>query len=488
MIKSKNIVVLLLGGVMMLTSCFRNPVTGKKELSFMSESQEISMGKEYDPMVVAEYGLYENPTLQSFINDKGKQMGAISHRPNLTYEFKILDSPIVNAFAVPGGYVYFTRGIMCYFNNEAEFAGVLGHEIGHIAARHSAKDQRDQILGQVLFMGGVIFSETFRQFADVAQQGMGLLFLKNSRAHETESDKLGVEYSTKIGYDAHYMANFFKTLQKLGGEDGAIPTFLSTHPDPGDRFIKTGQLADEIQKTVDRNTLKVNRNEYLRRIDGIIYGEDPKQGYVENSVFYHPELKFMFNVPTSWRLINSPSQIQMAPDDGKALMIMMLAPGTDLNQAARSVIEQNNLSVIETSDITQNGLTGIALLSDVKQDPNDPIAAQTEALKVLTYLLKYNDLIYVFHGLSSRSDFNRYFAEFQKTMKSFRQLTDQSKINKKPTLIRIVEASETKSLQQQLTQYRMPTERLRELALLNGMELNDTVTKGMLFKVFGENN
>src|SRR5690606_39156102 len=167
-------------------------------------------------------------------------MGAISHRSNLNYEFKILDSPIVNAFAVPGGYVYFTRGIMGFFNNEAEFAGVLGHEIGHIAAKHSARQQRDQILGQVLLMGGIIFSEKFRQFADVAQQGVGLLFLKNSRDHETESDKLGVEYSTKIGYDAREMAGFFQTFKKLGGDDGAIPSFLSTHPDPGDRYNKTG--------------------------------------------------------------------------------------------------------------------------------------------------------------------------------------------------------------------------------------------------------
>ena len=278
----------------------------------MSESQEISMGKEYDPSVVAQYGLYENPSLQAFITEKGKQMAAISHRPNLPYEFKILDSPVVNAFAVPGGYVYFTRGIMGHFNNEAEFAGVLGHEIGHVTAKHAARQQRDQLLGQILLMGGIIFSEKFRQFADVAQQGVGLLFLKNSRDHESESDKLGVEYSTKIGYDAHQMAGFFKTLKKLSPKDGAIPTFLSTHPDPEDRYNKTNQMATDVQKTLDPATLKVNRNNYLKMIDGIIYGEDPKQGYVENSVFYHPELKFQFNVPASWQLLNTPSQIQMA--------------------------------------------------------------------------------------------------------------------------------------------------------------------------------
>ena len=127
--------IIILGGLM-LSTCAVNPVTGKKELMFMSEEQEIALGQQSDPSIVAMYGLYEDETLQEFINKKGQEMAAISHRPHLKYEFKILDSPVVNAFALPGGYVYFTRGILAHFNNEAEFAGVLGHEIGHITARH----------------------------------------------------------------------------------------------------------------------------------------------------------------------------------------------------------------------------------------------------------------------------------------------------------------------------------------------------------------
>lgn len=481
----KNSLMLWLGSVLLvLSSCSRNPVTGKKELNFMSESQELSLGKESDPQIVAQYGVYENAGLQSFINEKGKQMGAISHRPNLTYEFKILDSPIVNAFAVPGGYVYFTRGIMCYFNNEAEFAGVLGHEIGHIAAKHSARQQRDQILGQVLFMGGVIFSEKFRQFADVAQQGMGLLFLKNSRDHETESDKLGVEYSTKIGYDARQMSEFFMTLKKLGGEDGAIPTFLSTHPDPGDRFNKTAQWAADIQKNMDVSKLKVNRNEYLKRIDGIIYGEDPKQGYVENNIFYHPELKFQFGVPNGWKLVNTPTQVQMAPSDGKALMLFGMAPGSDLQAAKNEVIKQYKLNVIESTNINVNGLPAIAILADVDQD-NTNGAQQTEAIKVLTYLISYDQKVFMFHGVSAKTDFNNYFGQFQNTMKTFKQLTDVTKINRKPTTVRIVTLNAPMTLQQALTENKMPSARFNELAMLNGMELSSKLEKGTLIKVLG---
>jgi predicted Zn-dependent protease len=178
----------------------------------MSKGQEIAMGQQSDPEIVAFFGLYDDERLQRFINEKGKQMAAVSHRKELPYEFKIVDSPVVNAFAVPGGFVYFTRGIMAHFNNEAEFAGVLGHEIGHITARHSAKQYSNAMLGQIGLVAGSVISPEFAQLADVAQQGLQLLFLKFGRDAESQSDKLGVEYSTKIGYDASEMAGFFSTL------------------------------------------------------------------------------------------------------------------------------------------------------------------------------------------------------------------------------------------------------------------------------------
>ena len=209
---------------LLLDSCAKNPVTGKSELMLMSKDQEIAMGKQSDPEIVAFFGLYQDEKLQNFIKQKGKEMATVSHRPDLPYEFKVVDSPVVNAFAVPGGFVYFTRGIMAHFNNEAEFAGVLGHEIGHITARHSAKQYSRAMLGQVGLVAGSIISPEFAQFADVAQQGLQLLFLKFGRDAESQSDKLGVEYSTKIGYDATEMADFFQTLDRLSSQSGSVPT------------------------------------------------------------------------------------------------------------------------------------------------------------------------------------------------------------------------------------------------------------------------
>ncbi len=299
-----NYFILSISFLIIAESCSVNPVTGKKEVILMSEAQEISMGKAYDPQVVASFGLYEDEKMQTFINEKGKEMGAISHRPQLNYEFKILDSPVVNAFAVPGGYVYFTRGIMAHFNNEAEFAGVLGHEIGHVTARHSAKQQSNQTLAQLGLIVGVIASKEIAKYAGLAQESLGLLFLKFGRDDESQSDQLGVEYSTKIGYDAHEMANFFNTLKRMraGSDSDPIPTFLSTHPDPTDRYQKVEEAATKWQAGKPQSNFKVNRDQYLRMIDGLIYGEDPRQGYVADNKFFHPGIEI--RISGSFRMEN----------------------------------------------------------------------------------------------------------------------------------------------------------------------------------------
>ncbi|HEX6333954.1 MAG TPA: M48 family metallopeptidase, partial [Flavisolibacter sp.] len=270
----KNIfaISLLTAAIVFIHSCARNPVTGKNQLVFMSEAQEIAMGREADPQIVAQFGLYEDSALQRFVREEGRKMAAISHRPNLDYTFRVLNSEAINAFAVPGGYVYFTRGIMAYFNNEAEMAGVLGHEIGHVAARHSVEQQRNQTLAQIGLIAGVVFVPNLAQFAEAASAGLGLLMLKYGRDAERESDNLGVEYSTKIGYDAREMADFFITLkrQTAGTQAAELPPFLSTHPDPGDRNVAVARAATEWQQRVGATNLKVNRDTYLRRIDGII--------------------------------------------------------------------------------------------------------------------------------------------------------------------------------------------------------------------------
>ena len=371
-----------------IVACARNPVTGKREIMLVSEAQELQLGLQSDPGIIANFGLYENEELQSFINEKGKEMGAISHRPELEYHFRVLDSPVVNAFAVPGGFVYFTRGIMAHFSNEAEFAGVLGHEIGHITARHSASQISKQQLYGGLFTIGLIVSEEFRAFGDLAQQGLGALFLKFGRDDESQSDELGVDYSTQVGYDAHEMANFFAVLGKLQSQAGVnIPEWQSTHPDPANRFENVHALADKYQSGVNASALKVNRDEYLSLIDGIVYGEDPRQGFVENNNFYHPTLQFQFPVPANWQLANTPQMVQMAETNGRAIMLLRLSQAQTLQAAAQAATEEYQFTVVETANVNVNGNNAIAMISDVIQTAEQQQQQQQAApsLRVLSY-------------------------------------------------------------------------------------------------------
>lgn len=487
--------------LLLIMACAKNPVTGKKQLSLMSESQEIALGAEADPSILAQFGLYDDKKLQDFINLKGQEMAKISHRPNLKFTFRVVNSPVVNAFALPGGYVYFTRGIMAHFNNEAEFAGVLGHEIGHVTARHGAQQQTQQMLGQLGLIVGIVAVPEFAQFAEAAQQGLGLLFLKFGRNHESQSDKLGVEYSTKIGYNSHYMAGFFKTLGRITDQAGArMPAFLSTHPDPDDRHGNVKRLSDEAQKNLNKESLQVNRESYLKMIDGIVYGEDPREGYVENNYFYHPELKFQFPVPKDWQTQNSPTQFVMVEKNQKAMMLLTLGQGKSLDEAARAMIKQLNLYALKNETKSTNGINTMVVLSEVKQEQQTQQGmtrsgttnqgqAQTQAKPktlVISYLYEYEGNIYVMHGVALDTDFQNYQPTFKSTMESFAALKDIAKINVQPERIRVKTTNKSATLQELLTAWGVPQKRMEETAILNSLYLKDQVASGTLIKTIGK--
>jgi predicted Zn-dependent protease len=480
-------VALLITIIAAVVSCAVNPVTGKRQIMLMSEADEVQQGLAYDPQVIATFGEYKDDEILSFIQARTNEMGLISHRPKLQYHIKILDSPVVNAFAVPGGFIYLTRGILAQLNNEAELTGIIGHEMGHVTARHSVSQMSKQQLGQLLLIGGMIASEKFAQYAEVAMQGMQLLFLKFSRDDERQADALGVEYSSKIGYDAHKMADFFQVLQKMNmsESEGGVPTFLSTHPDPGDRYNSVNQTATEWQsKLTETSNWKVNADNYLQMIDGIVYGEDPRQGYVEGTTFYHPELKFRFTYPAGWQYQNQPTQVNMAPQDGKALLVFTLSGQKTLQAAADSTIAQLGLTLQSRKSITVNGLPAITTVSQqVMQDQNTGAKAVN---MVLSYFIQLDNYFYVFHGVSTEADFAAYLNPLESTMKTFARLTDQSKINVKPDKLIVRRVQRAGTLADAFAYYSVKQEMRDELALLNDMALTDKVQVGKLIKIVGQ--
>lgn len=453
---------------------------------FMSEAQEIQLGGQYDPQVIATFGEYKNDALQALIEEKGKEMGLISHRPKLEYHFRILDSPVINAFAVPGGYIYLTRGILAQFNNEAEMLGVLGHEMGHITARHSASQQTKQTLGQLLFVGGMIASVEFRKYGEYAMQSMQLLFLSFSRENEREADRLGVEYASKIGYDAKKMADFYQVLVKMNmaSNHAGVPTFMSTHPDPGDRYNAVLRDAATWQDSLDISPWKVNTNNYLSLIDGMVYGEDPRQGFVEGQAFYHPELKFQFPVPVAWMLDNSPMQVRMYTPDGKAMMVFTLAPGKTLDEAGQATIQQLQVKVLDSQRTSVNGMPAIAALS--YQATQNQSTGQYDTINVLSYFIDDKGTYYAFHGVSGQADFNTYARVFQPTMEGFNKLTDPSKLNRQPRKIRIKKVPRTETLANAFRSLGVQQQEMEKLAFLNNMDLKDQVAAGTFLKVVGD--
>ncbi len=476
-----SVLSLLAAFVLLCAGCATNPVTGKRQLSLISEESEIQMGQQYDPQVVAEFGLYDDPQLQAFLSEKGNEMAAISERPNLPWTFRLVDSDVVNAFAVPGGFVYFTRGIMAHFNNEAQFAGVLGHEIGHVTARHTVAQQSKQQLAQIGLIGGMVLSPELASQGETLMQGMQLLFLKFGRDAESQADELGVKYSTAIGYDSKEMAGFFNTLDKLsGGAENRAPSFLSTHPDPLNREARVLELTQEAQATDNRSAYEVDRNSYLQRINGIILGADPKQGFTESGVFYHPALRFQFGIPQGWALVNSPTMVQMGSPDNNALMQMRLAEGTDTRAAAQQFVEQNKVQVASTSDQAINGLPATTIVGEITQQ--DQQSGQTQKLGVITSFIAYGGNVYMMAGLSQSQNFRKYAPAMENSIRSFAELRDQSKIDRQAERIKIVTVPSATTLQQALQDNGIPQARLQEFAILNGMDLNAQLPAGSLIK------
>lgn len=476
-------VLLVLIAFAVLESCSVNPVTGKRQLA-ISEQQELQMGAQYDPQITAQYGLYPDDELQQFITQRGKEMAAISERPNLPWSFKVVDSPVVNAFAVPGGYVYFTRGIMAHFNNEAQFAGVLGHEIGHVTARHTANQIAKQQVYQGALIGGMILSSDLAQNAQLASQGLGLLFLKFGRDAERQSDRLGVRYSTTVGYDATEMAGFFKTLESLsGGPEGGIPNFVSTHPNPGERYETVLQLAQQAKAKAPNKNYEVDRADYLKMIDGIVYGEDPRQGFVENNMFYHPELRFQFPVPNGWQYQNSPSQFVMAEPNGRGQAALQLAQGTSPEAAAQAFVQENQLQVTGSQNITMSGLNANVTEATATTQAQQGQAAQQ--LGVLIYHIAYGEYIYRMYGLAYAQNYGTMRQQFVNIFGNFKPLNDPSKLNRQPDKIRIRQVPGAMTFQQAMQQFNQDGSKLQELAILNGKNPNDQLAAGSYIKTIG---
>ena len=332
-------------------SCATNPVTGKNEFSLMPESEEIRVGAEADKDLRAEMGVYNDPVLQQYVTGVGMRLAASGQRPNLPWHFAVVDEADVNAFALPGGYVYITRGLLAYLDTEAEMAGVLGHEIGHVNARHAAAGYTRQV---TLIGGAVLTSILFPKatpYVAGGAAGLSILFLKYDRNQELQADRLGAEYSARVGWSPMGMEGVLEVLTRLeaGSNSRGVPNWLSTHPRSDDRISRIDPSVQTLLAAAPAGGWVENRDPYLQRIDGMVFGDNPRDGLVRGNVFVHPDLRFQVAFPDGWTINNGKTEVMAkAPGDQTAAMMLKLvdrSAGASLEDAATDGHEEGRLRV-----------------------------------------------------------------------------------------------------------------------------------------------
>ncbi len=309
--------------------CAVNPATGKHEFTLVTAGQEAAMGREGYAAAVAEYGAYDDAALSAYVDSVGRRVARASEQPELPWRFTVLDDPAVNAFAMPGGYIYVTRGLLAHMQSEAQLAGVLGHEIGHVTARHSARQiTQQQLAGLGLGIASAV-SPAFRRYGSTAEQALGLLMLKYSRDDESQADELGVRYASGSGYDPREIPGTFRTLQRIAEHAGqSLPSYLSTHPDPGQRVERTTALA--AKAAAGRANLLVRQRGYLDHLRGLVYGDNPRYGWFEGARLYHPVLGLEMSFPSGWRTSHTHTAISgVAPGDAGMLQLTLARDAAD---------------------------------------------------------------------------------------------------------------------------------------------------------------
>jgi predicted Zn-dependent protease len=459
---------------LMTAACARNPVTGERELMLVSEAQEIAMGREAAGQIPGELGLLDEGDLVTLVRTRGMRIAQAAERPHLPWEFHVVDSPVVNAFAIPGGFVYLTRGILAHMNSEAEMVGVLAHEIGHITARHSAQQMSRAQLGSIGLGLGMVFLPEVRPFGDLLQGGLGLLFLKFGRDDESEADRLGVRYSLAQGYDARRMASFFEVLARIGERSGeVIPTWLSTHPDPADRAQKILAL---VRDTAPADAgLEVGEESFKRLLEGLTFGENPREGFIEGSVFKHPDLKFQIAFPTDWRITNTRRRV-LAGSNEAAFEMTASRTGGSLDPRARAaqVFQSAGLLAGNGQSLRIGGFPAFVI----------PFRQQSQGAVIdgEAAFIRDGELMYELFAYTSPDRYRRMRNRFLNIFGSFSRLTDPEDLAVQPQRIALYRVPRTMTAREALVDSGVVASQLEEMALVNHLRLEDRVEAGTLLK------
>jgi len=467
-----------------LAQCTTNPATGESQFTaFMSPAKERQVGAEQHPQILAQYGgAYDDPAVTAYVNRIGQQLAEHAELPAEQFTFTVLNDPLVNAFALPGGYVYITRGLMAYANSEAELAGVIGHEIGHVTARHTAERySRANVAGLGSQILGVLLGSP--EVGQLAQQGSQLYLLSFSRGQELEADKLGIRYITRIGLDPFAQADFLDTLRrysdleaKMAGQEQAGNDFLQTHPNTAKRVREAIEEAEGTD--IQPHQMPRYPERYLEVVDGILYGEDPAQGLVRGQKFIHPKMGFVFEAPEGYKIANTPEAvvIQAGENSGVIFDAGTAPAGTSMSQYITQTWAKD-LSVSNLRQFTVNGMpaaSGGALASS----QGGRVEVQFVAVRM------EGERVFRFQMVSPAPAPDALKAGFNQLVNSFHKITSAERAEAKPYRVRVVTVKAGDTLNG--FAQRMPftdSYNLDRLLVLNGLQAASDLKVGQKLKI-----
>lgn len=437
----KPVVPALLIVVATAIACVTNPATGQRQFNLLSEGDEVALGKQSDAQIRQEMGLYQDQAWQQYINRVGQAMAQKSHRPQLPWSFAVVDQTAINAFALPGGYIYLTRGILPFLKDEAEMANVLGHEIAHVTALHGATAySRQQIAGVGLGIGQILAPPDKQGWFQAAEASLGLLFLKHGRDAELEADRLGVGYAASTGWNPSGMAGMLTTLGRLSEASGSsrgVPNFLSTHPLPEDRVEKVRTVADAARTSA---STRVNAEEFQRRLDGLIFGDSREQGILRGRDFLHPILRFALQFPQGWQVQNGAQQVVAQPEGDQPMAVMMeIVDGGGRNpaQAGRARMAEAQLVERAGESVTINGLPAFVGVYTGGQGQ--------QAIAARVAFISHQGRLYQVAGVAAEGAFNQADQAFRQVIGSFRGMSAAEADRVQPARVdfRVVRGGET---------------------------------------------
>ena len=399
-------------------------------------------------------------------------MASRSERPELPWSFKLVDDPMVNAFALPGGFIFITRGIMASLNSEAELAGVIGHEIGHVTARHSASRMSSQQLQQIGLGVGSILSSNVASAAEVLSVGLGLLNMRYSRGDESQSDELGVRYMTRAGYDPNALVGVFRTLALAGGGGGSVPGWASTHPNPVNREEDIREIIAASGR--DYSQYARRGDEYLRSLDGMTFGQDPREGFFEDDTFFHPDMAFALDFPRGWTTLNQKSQVGAITSDETALVVLTVENGeTNAERALTTFLRQEDVRGNDSRRTSVNGLSGWEASFNADSEGG--------GLRGAVLFVEHGGAVFRLLGFATASRWRSHQSAVLASIESFRPVSDPDVLGVEPARIEIVRLPSRMTLRQFIDRY-PSTVSDDQIAMINRRTLDESVVGGTLLK------